>query len=212
MFCRYSPFLIAIAATGLSVSPAAASVCDYRPTEVLRSDGASSVVSEVRERGADLAGGIFTFTNTVTGASLLGGGTGGTALSQLGGAATAVGNGAAAVLAAPGTVVAGAVAAVGIGAYEGLCFFRDHRVTDYDDVLAVMTAIASVADPAFFRVEDVAGGNEAAMVVIGDGSGRQDAYAVRKLYIVNGVLMHREWGLNRELGDVGFATLATHPE
>lgn len=212
MFSKSFPLLAATALTGLSFSPAAARVCDYRPTEVLRGDIASAVVSEVRERGAGLAEGIFTFTNTVTGASLLGGGTGGSALSQLGGAATAVGNSAAAALSAPGAVVAGTVAAVGIGAYEGVCFFRDERITAYEDVLAVMNAIAAVADPAYFRVEHGTSGNDPAMVHIGDGSGRADAYAVRKLYIVNGILMHREWGINRELGDVGFAAYATSRE
>jgi len=205
-------FLVLLAAGNLIASAAAARVCDYRPTEVLRSDMASSVVSDVREGASGLVGGIFTLTNTVTGASLLGGNAGAGALGQIGGAATAVGNSAAAVLSAPGAVVAGAVAAVGIGAYEGLCFFRDERITGYDDVLSVMRAIATSADPAYFRVEEGPVGQREATVLIGNGSGRSDTYAVRKLYIVNGVLMHREWGLNRELGDVGFAAYAASGE
>ncbi len=205
--------VLPVVAAALLAAPAAqARVCEYRPSELLRSDAAASVVAGAKGAAGDMAGGIFTLTNTVTGASLLGGNAGAGALGQLGGAATAIGNGAAAVLAAPGAAVAGAVAAVGIGAYEGICYFSDERITRYEDVLAVMDAIALGADPAFFRVERGAPGKADAVVVMGDGTGASASYPVRKLYIVNGVLMHRDWGLNTVLGDVGFAAVAAPGE
>jgi hypothetical protein len=166
----------------------------------------------VQETAGGLVQGFFTLTNTATGASLLGG-TGATgAIGQISGAATAIGSGAAAVLAAPGAAVAGAAAAIGIGAYEGFCYFSDERITDYDEVLAVVNAIAAAADPAFFYVEQGAPGEQAAIAFLGDGTGAATGYAMRNLYIVNGVLMHRDRGLNTALGDVGFATYAAAEE
>lgn len=207
-----SVFLVlAVAASvGVSSTQAHARVCDYRPSELVRSGAASGVVSGARDAAAGLTEGIFTLTNTATGASLLGANTG--ALGQIGGAASAIGNAAAGVVTAPAAAVAGAVAAVGLGAYEGLCFFRDERITDYDEVLQVMRAIAAHADPAYFRVEERGEARRDAVILLGDGQGASAEYAVRKLYITNGVLMHRDWGINTALGDVGFAMVSAPAE
>jgi hypothetical protein len=204
--------LLTLVLSGVTLAaPAAARVCDYRPTEVLRSGAVTGAVTGAIGTATDLAlkaDGIFTLTNTVTGASLMGTGAAGGTLAQITGAAGALGSAAAGALAAPGAAVAGAVAVVGLGAYEGLCFFSDDRVTDYGEVLAVMEAIAVSADPAFFRVEPGPQGKDEAVVILGDGTGAETGYPVRRLYISNGVLMHRNWGVNTALGNVGFATLA----
>jgi hypothetical protein len=89
---------------------------------------------------------------------------------------------------------------------------RDERITDYDEVLEVMWAIAESADPTYFQVEEREADRNGAIVVLGDGLGGWTEYPVRKLYISNGVLMYRDWGLNTALGEVGFATLATSTE
>jgi hypothetical protein len=191
--------LLSFALSGaLLASPSAARVCDYRPTELLRNGTVTGAVGTA-VNVATTVDGIFTLTSTVTGASLMGSGAAGGTLAQITAAATGA-------LAAPGAAVAGAVAAVGLGAYEGLCLFGDERITDYDAVLGVMEAIAVSADPAFFRVEPGPRGKDEAVVILGDGTGAETGYPVRRLYISNGVLMHRNWGVNTALGNVGFAT------
>ena len=191
---RAAFFILALPAFAcVTVSSAEARVCDYRPSELLRSGvaGARDAAGAV----ADRAAGAFTLTNAVTGASMLG--STASTLGQIGGA---VGSTAAGAASASGA----AVAAVGLGAMEGLCYFRDERISNYGEVLQVMQAIAASADPAYFRVDSGSPRQKSAVIVIGDGSGGATEYPVRKLYIVNGVLMHREWGLNTPLGDVGF--------
>jgi hypothetical protein len=202
---RTITFLAAMTVTAGSVmaTRADARVCDYRPSQVLRSGAATIAATGARETASGLVQGVFTLTNSVTGASLLGVNAGAGALGHVGGAASAIGNAAAGTLAAPGAAVAGAVAAVGLGAYEGLCFFRDERINDYDEVLEVMRAIAASANPEHFRVEEGEGA-KGAFIVLADGHGGASVYAVRKLYVVNGMLMHREWGLNSAIGLVGF--------
>ncbi len=193
--------LLSFALSGaLFASPAAARVCDYRPSELLRSGTVAGAVGTA-VNAATAVDGIFTLTSTVTGASLMGSGAAGGTLAQITAAATGA-------LAAPGAAVAGAVAAVGLGAYEGLCLFGDERITGYDEVLDVMEAIAVSADPAFFRIEPGPRGKDEAVVILGDGTGVETGYPVRRLYISNGVLMHRNWGVNTALGNVGFATVA----
>jgi hypothetical protein len=121
-----SVFLVLAAATsvGLMSTEANARVCDYRPSELVRSGASSTVVSGALDTAAGVTEGIFTLTNTATGASLLGANTGAAgALGQISGAASAIGSAAVGVVTAPAAAVAGAVAAVGLGAYEGLCFF-----------------------------------------------------------------------------------------
>jgi len=209
--------LAAATSVGLMSTEANARVCDYRPSELVRSGASSTAFSGALDTAAGVTEGIFTLTNTATGASLLGANTGAAggaagALGQISGAASAIGSAAVGVVTAPAAAVAGAVAAVGLGAYEGLCFFRDERITDYDEVLEVMWAIAESADPTYFQVEERAADRNGAIVVLGDGLGGWTEYPVRKLYISNGVLMYRDWGLNTALGEVGFATLATSTE
>jgi hypothetical protein len=180
----------------LTGAGAEARICDYRPSELLRSDLAATAASSAR----DAAGRILettaqiTLRDVATGASLLGRGAG--TVGQIG---TASANLAAGVATAPGVALAGGAAVLGAGAWEGLCFFRDERITDPDVILAIMTAVAAFADPAHFRVE----GTDAtdAMVVLGDGAGGRAEFGVRRLRIVNGVLLHREWGRDTELGN-----------
>ena len=187
---------------------ASADACAYRPSEVLRS-GTGGAAAGARDAVAGLAArteSAFTFTNAMTGATLLANpGTG--VLGQIGSTAGALGAAAAGVVSAPATAVAGAAAAVGRGAYEGWCFFRDERITGYDEVLALMVAIAEAADPAHFRIES-GGGRRDARVVIVDGAGGERRLEVRRLYVVNGDLMHRDWGPNTPIGYIGHVTRA----
>jgi hypothetical protein len=201
---------LALAAVVLLPVSALADACTRRPSELIRS-GTETAVAGARGAAADLAAraeGAFTFTNAMTGMTMLASNPGSTgALGQIGSTAGAIGGAAAGVLAAPATVVAGAVAAVGLGAYESWCFFRDERITDYDEVLALMHAVAASADPSHFRLEGGEGRRDA-QVVIADGAGGERRLDVRRLYVVNGDLMHRDWGPNTALGRIGHVTPA----
>lgn len=201
---------LALAAFLLLPGAVLADACTHRPSELVRS-GTETAVAGVRGAAAGIASraeGAFTFTNAMTGMTMLSSNAGSTGvLGQIGSAAGAIGGAAASVIAAPATVAAGAVAAVGLGAYEGWCYFRDERITDYDEVLALMQAIAASADPTHFRIEG-GDGRRDAQVVIADGQGGESRHDVRRLYIVNGDLMSRDWGRNSALGHVGYATRA----
>jgi hypothetical protein len=191
----------------LAAMTANAQICDYRPSQLLRSDFAGSVVTGARDAASRLAanaGGIFTLNSAVTGVSLLGTGSGAAAtLGQLG---TAAGNAAAGVVASPGAALAGTAAVLGAGAYEGVCFFRDERITDYDEVLGIMHAVAAYADPAFFHVAERGTDRNSAVIVLGNGEGDTVEFDVDRLRIVNGVLLHRDRGRDTELGNLGFLT------
>jgi hypothetical protein len=199
---------LTLAAAGtIAATTASAQICDYRPSQILRSDLAGNVLTGARDAASRIvasAGGILTLNNVATGTSLLGSGAGGAGtLGQIGSAA---GNAAAGVVATPGAAIAGTAAVLGAGAYEGVCYFRDERITDYDEVLGLMHAVAAYADPAYFRVEDRGSARDGAVIVLGDGTGETVEYAVARLRIVNGVLLHREWGRDAELGNLGILT------
>jgi hypothetical protein len=130
-------------------------------------------------------------------------------MAQIGGAASSAATGIAAV---PGIAVAGATAAVGLGAYEGVCFFRDERITDHDEVLGVLNAIGAFADPAYFQVKQPSADRETAVLVVVNVAGETNEYEVQSLRIVNGVLWHKQRGRDIAIGDVGFATLAAPAE
>lgn len=190
------------AACALTATAAGAQVCDYRPSQLLRSDTAGSVLSSARGAASGLVArvdGAFVLTNVFTGGSVLGSNAGAGALGQIGSAAVGVAT-------SPGAAMAGTVAALGAGTYEGVCFFRDERITDYDEVLEVMQSVAAFADPAHFRVEEHPSVRNGAVAVFGDGTGAAAEFAVRRLRIVNGTLLHSEWGLDTELGYVGYLT------
>jgi hypothetical protein len=191
-----------------------AGVCDYRPSELLRGEVAASVMSGARDAAGLLlerSGGIFVLNGAIAGVSLFGagGGTGGAgALGQIGSAA---GNVAAGATASPGAALAGTAAILGAGVYEGLCFFRDTRITDYNEVLDILRAVAAFTDPAFFHVVESGTDRDDAVIVLGNGAGATVPFRVDRLRIVNGVLLHREFGLDTELGDLGYLT-ATLPD
>ncbi len=210
---RYAIMLAAVAAFSGAAGPASSQgFCKHRPSEVLRGEFVGSVASGARSAASSLAsraGGALTLTNTVTGASLLGSNAAAGTIAQIGSAAS---NAATGVAAVPGIAVAGATAAIGLGAYEGVCFFRDERITDHDEVLGVLNTISAFADPAYFRVEHRGVDRDTDVLVLEDVSGERNEYAVQKLRIVNGVLWHRQRGRDVAIGDVGFATLAEPAE
>ena len=208
---RYMIMLATVAAFG--GSPASSGgFCKHRPSELLRGGFVGSMAAGAQNAASTLvakAGGVFTFTNTVTGASLLGSNAVAGTIGQIGGVAS---NAASSVAAVPGIALAGATAAIGLAAFEGVCFFRDERITDHDEVLRVLYTISAFADPAYYRIEQPGADSDAAVLVLGSIAGETNEYAVDRLRIVNGVLWHQQRGRDVALGDVGFATLAAPAE
>jgi hypothetical protein len=194
-------------ALSLTAVDASAQVCDYRPSELLRSERVATVVTTARDTARQIVtdgAAVVTLRDVVSGASLLGAQTGGGG--ALGQVFTTAGNAVVGAASTPGAVIAGGAALVGAGAYEGVCHFRDARITDYDEILGLMTAIAAFADPDYFRLVDDGSDRNGARIVLGDGTGETVDFEVRRLRIVNGVLLHREWGRDTALGNLGVLT------
>lgn len=209
---KVSALAVFVAANlSFSGNMANAGACDYRPSQLIGGSGAGVVATTglgtaaagIAAKGA----GSYTLTHAITGATMLGSTAGGASAAGtvgiMGGTAGLVGT-AAGVLMAPATIIAGAVTAVGVGGYEGVCYFYDERVTDYTEVTRILESIAVNADPAYLRLEIDSMNRESAVLVLSDGAEITQRYSVEDLYVVNGVLKHRDWGLNTVIGNVGF--------
>lgn len=163
--------------------------------------------------GAALSGtamnmlGYYTLTHSVTGATMLGSTMAGSSAAGTIGivAGTGTGGGAAgAALMNPAGIVVGVVIAAAVGGSEGYCYFQDDRITAYEDVLFVMKGLAANADPDYFAlIEPHDKAKQKAVIQIIDEDGIPSQYKVEDLYIVNGVLKHRDWFLNTVIGNVG---------
>lgn len=104
----------------------------------------------------------------------------------------------ASVLSAPVTIAAAGIAALaGIG-MEGGCYFADERITDFHTVYKLVQEVVATGDPTM-------------MGIVYQPTGpwlwlRQDdkvvTYEILNLYVVNGELMHRDWGPNTDLGHI----------
>ena len=124
----------------------------------------------------------------------------------MGGTAGFLGTAAAAVM-SPAVIVGTAIAAAGVGAYEGSCYWADERITDYDLVLALMQKLSLRADPDYFVLQEGSPSTQDAVVRIRQADA-MESYRVENLYVVNDVLMHRDWFRNTTIGHIGFVTLA----
>lgn len=201
---------IAISFLALSVgSISSAEVCDYRPSELVGVGTTASVgtaAAGVATVGAVAkVAGFYTLTHAVTGATMLGSTAGGISAAGtvgiMGGTAGVIGT-MAAVITAPVTIIAAVVVGTGIAIYEGSCYFADERITDYDQVLGIIRGVAASAEPEYFKLHPEAKDENAPRIEIYNGE-QWDTYELENLYIVNGLLMHRDWGKNTTIGRVG---------
>ncbi len=115
-----------------------------------------------------------------------------------------------AIVTAPLTLIAAAGTTVAVGGLEVGCYFVDERINDYDQVLKVLVVVSQTADEKLFKLFNVSEQEAAetgteSRVRIPEADGTFGFYYVRNLYIVNGVLMHRDWGPNTNLGYIGAA-------
>ncbi len=191
-------------------SASQAGICDYRLSQFIGEPAAGAVggaAAGTAASGAALsAAGFYTLTNAVTGATMLGSTAAGASAAGtvgiIGGTSGVIGT-AGAILMAPATITAGAIAAVGIGGLEAVCYFQDERITDYVKVLAIMKQLAKHADPNYFALR---GENsiDAATIDVRDADGNMVTYRVKDLYIVNGILKNRDWGPNTVIGRIDY--------
>ncbi len=114
------------------------------------------------------------------------------------------------VLTAPITLVVAAGTVVTVGGLEAGCYFVDERITEEEEVLAVLRKVALTANVDYFKLFDVSDEEAAetgtvSRVRIPDEDGEYQFYEVANLYIVNGELLHRDWFFNSSLGNIAAA-------
>ena len=190
-----------------STATARADTCDYRPSRILGDTVSTAVVggglAVSSTTGAASALGVYTLVNAGSGLTMLGstlaGASGAGTIGIIAGTGGAIGT-AGAIILNPFVWVPAAILGVGGGGFEAACaFLVDERITEYDEVLAVMQSFATHADPEYFRLVTNA---IPAFISLSDAEGTWTRYDIENLYIADGVLKHRDWGRNTVIGRV----------
>ena len=151
---RVTTLALILATTQVSAEETRADkVCSFRPSVLLGDSGATAVAgSGAVVAGAGIgakAAGFYTLTHAATGATMLGSTAGGASAAGTVGIMGGTGAGIGSVVAfvtAPATIIAAAVTAVAVAGYEGACYFADERITEFDEVLAMMQSISENSD------------------------------------------------------------------
>jgi hypothetical protein len=200
-------FMAAITGICTSVAPVYANTCDYRPSRILGDTGSKAAIggalSISSATGAATAMGVYTLVNAGSGLTMLGstlaGASGAGTIGIIAGTGGALGT-AGAIILNPFVWVPAAIVGVGGGGFEAVCaFLVDERITEYEEVLAVMKSFAAHADPEYFRIVTNA---IPAFIRLSDGKGSWTRYDIEDLYIVDGMLKKRAWGPNTNIGRV----------
>ena len=205
----------AFLATSVAASLVNADACDYRLSKLIGGGATAGTVGgagTVAAAGtAAKAAGYYTLVHSTSGAYMLGstvaGGSAAGTTGIIAGTGTGIGA-VAAVITAPVTIIAASVVAVGTGAFEGVCYFQDERITDFDEVLERLKLLEKsnpdhITINNFWSSDDTTMSSEDSTIIFYTPSGKL-TYKIAKLYIVNGVLMHRDWGRNTVVGKLAF--------
>ncbi len=208
------PMILATAALVSFSGPSNAGVCDYRLSNLIGGAGTTAIAATaggaVLSNVSASAMGIYTLTHAVTGATMLGSTLGGASAAGtvgiMGGTAGVLGT-AGAIVTAPATLVVGVVVLAAVGASEGICYFKDERITDEKTIRAIMKDLGTRADPNYFWYQETTGD-----VFILNGQNEFDKYNVENLSIVNGTLMNSNWGIKTTIGKIGFIPLDKQPD
>jgi len=196
-----------ILTTSIFASSASAETCDYRPSRILGGTGSTAVIggglSIASATGTASALGVYTLVNAGSGLTMLGstmaGASGAGTIGIIAGTGGAAGT-AGAIILNPFVWVPAAIVGIGGGGFEAACaFLVDERITEYEDVLAIMRSFATHADPKYFQLVENA---IPAFISISTGDGEWVRYDIEDLYIVDGMLKHRDWGPNTQIGRV----------
>jgi len=195
---RWKTALLA-AATIAAATQATAAACDYTMSKL-----AGKTVAAVKgsNTGAALqSAGYYTLAHAGSGISFLGTTTAGASIATgLAGGASGLLGTVSAIVMAPATLVIGGIAIVGVGSFEGYCYFQVHRITDPYEVRNIIESVAEHDD----AVSIVATDDGDAMAL--QSEGKTKTYLLRKLYIADGQLKHRDLGPNTNLGPVAFTS------
>tara|TARA_R110001606_G_scaffold126209_1_gene260055 strand:+ start:175 stop:798 length:624 start_codon:yes stop_codon:yes gene_type:complete len=179
---------------------AEAGICDYTPSNIL-GQTATSVGTALAGSGTAAglgmqAAGFYTLVHAGSGLTKLGStAAGASAADTVGIIAGTVGT-ASAILMAPVAIFVGALTNIGVGSFEGACYFQVEPITDPYDVRRVIESVAS-QDSTVSIVSTKYGD---AMVL--NISGEFTSYLLRNLYIADGQLMNRDFGPNKNLGPI----------
>lgn len=197
-----------LSATILAFAGAAnAEVCDYTPSNLVGSV-ATAVGTTIVGGGATVgagmqAAGYYTLVHAGSGLTMLGSTAAGASaagtvgiIAGTGGTIGTVG----AILMAPVTIVVGGVTLIGVGAFESVCYFQVDRITDPYEVRRIIESVASQDDAVTIVQTDK--GDAMSLRILG----QTESYLLRKLYIADGVLKHRDWGPNTNLGPILFTS------
>ena len=172
-----------------------ADACDYTVSKL-----AGKTIAAVKTPGALTSAGMqavgyYNLVHAGSGLTMLGSAAG--TAGAVGGTSGLIGT-VGAILMAPATLVIGGVAIIGVGSFEGYCYFQVKRITDPFEVREVIESIA-LHDEAVSIVQT---DNGLAMAL--NINGETKTYLIRKLYIADGQLKHRDLLLNTNLGPVTF--------
>jgi hypothetical protein len=131
--------------------------------------------------------------------STMAGASGAGTIGIIGGTGGAIG-GTVAIIMNPFVWVPAAIIGVGGGGFEAACaFLVDERITKFEDVLKVMRSFAAHADTNYFELVEK---SIPPIIRLADGKGNWQTYKIEDLYIVDGILKHRDWGPNTDIGRV----------
>ena len=191
---------------------ASANACDYRPSNLFGGGTAGAVAAtggSVAVAGAAAqAAGFYTLTHSVTGLTMLASTAGGASAAGtvgiMGGTAGAIGT-VASIVMAPVTIIAGAILAVGVAGYEGVCYFTVERVEDPKILLGIVENMVDNGDPRYIRLTTLSGEMTLMIASEHDDNGepvKWDKFSVANLYIEDGILKHRDYGPNSKIGRV----------
>lgn len=197
-----------------------AGVCDYRLSQLVNPAAATAAVT-AGSAGAAVGpaamtlGGLYFFPHATSGTLMLGstlaGASGAGTVGIIGGSGFAAS--VLAVLTAPITLLVAAGTAVTVGGLEAGCYFVDERITDEEEVHAILRQVALTANEDYFKLFDVSDEESAetgtvSRVRVPDEEGEFQFYEVANLYIVNGELLHRDWFFNTSLGNIAVALVS----
>lgn len=189
-------------------SEAFAGWCDYRPSQIGGGSGAAAgaAVGAVAGAGAGLKlAGTYTLVHSTSGLTMLGGTWAGASAAGTAGilpGTTAYGWVVGGIM-SPAAIATGAVLVAAAGTYESVCYFSDTRITSYDQVSSLLEDISLTADAENFLFSPGVPGKRDGRMFLRDPAAPAvpyNVFNVRNLYVVNGVLMHRDWGRNTKIG------------
>lgn len=183
-----------------------AGICDYRPSSLIGGGTSGAAIggsSAVALTGSAMqVTGTYLITNATTGAVMVGSTLPGGSAAGTVGIVAGTGGGVGATLgliSAPAVAVAaGATAVVGAG-MEGGCYFADDRITDFNQVHIIVQQAVRNAPPDQMGITYKSDGP---VLWIREVSGEISGYSILNLYVVNGELYNRDWGLNTDIGPV----------